>query len=269
MRLIDSHAHLGDAVFDEDRGALMERAAAAGVSDVVVIGYDEASSRGVVDLLAASAPSAPRLWGAVGFAPHNVADAMPEAMAQVRSLLERPGVVAVGEIGLDYHYDMPRDVQRRVFAEQLEWAAEAGLPVVIHSREAEDDVVGMLREHGAGQRLRGVIHCFTESAAMARQVVDLGFWVSFSGIVAFRNAADLRQTAATVPLSRTLIETDAPWLAPPPHRGKRNEPAYVAAVAECVAGIHGVPISQVAAITAANAESLFQLRTERSERTGP
>jgi len=264
--LIDSHAHIGEAVFDEDRAAMMLRAADAGVEDVVAIGYDLPSSQRVVDLVGSQDGGVPHLWATAGFAPHNVADASAEGMSRVRDLLSAPGVVAVGEIGLDYHYDMPRDLQRRVFAEQLGWAVQAGLPVVVHSREAEDDVVGLLRQHGAGDRLRGVIHCFTESAAMARAVVDLGFYVGLSGILTFKNAADLRATATQVPLSQTLIETDAPYLAPVPYRGKRNEPSFVGAVAECLAGIHGVAADEVAAITAANARRLFQLPAPR---TGP
>lgn len=259
MTLIDSHAHIAEEVFDEDREAMMERAAAAGVQGVVVIGYDLDSSRRVVELVSTGDASTPRLWGTAGFAPHNVADASAEAMVQVRELLGAPRVAAVGEIGLDYHYDMPRPLQQRIFGEQLAWAADAGLPVVIHSREAEDDVVAMLREHGAGDRLRGVIHCFTESEAMARAAVDLGFHVGFSGILTFKNAAELRVTAAVVPLAQTLIETDAPYLAPAPHRGKRNEPAYVGAVAECLAGIHGIDAGRIAEITAANARALFSL----------
>jgi TatD DNase family protein len=258
LTLIDSHAHLGEAVFDEDRDALLARAAEAGVETVVVIGYDLPSSRRAIEVAAAG--TRPELWATAGFAPHNVAEADAESLAAVRGLLAHDRIVAVGEIGLDYHYDMPRDAQRELFGTQLGWAVEQDLPVVIHSREAEQDVVGLIDAHGAGQGgVRGVIHCFTESGAMAEAVLERGFYVSFSGIVTFRNAADLREVARRVPLERTLIETDAPYLSPPPHRGKRNEPAFVLHVAECLAELHGVSVEKIAERTADNARELFAL----------
>ncbi len=300
MKLIDSHAHLTDERFDEDRSELLARAAVAGVEAVVVIGYNLESSHQVVELVASgaadadspapapaldpahaatSAPAAvptqaaapalaavpapaqvPALYGTVGFAPHNVAEAHASARTEVQALLSRPRIVAVGEIGLDYHYDMPPAEQRDLFGEQLRWAVEDQLPVVVHSREAEDDVMAMILDAGANPErapLRGVIHCFTESEHMAAAAVDAGFYVSFSGILTFGSAEDLRRSAATVPLERTLIETDAPYLAPVPHRGKRNEPAFVGAVAECLATIHRADAEEVASITAANCRMLF------------
>lgn len=264
LRLVDSHAHIGEEAFDEDRAGMMARARAAGVEHVVVIGYDLDSSRRAIELAsdAGMEPTAeaPGLSATAGFAPHNVADADPEARAAVRELLSEPAVVAVGEIGLDYHYDMPRPEQRALFHEQLGWAVESGLPVVIHSREAEEDVIAGLERHGAGEdRLRGVIHCFTESVEMAHRVVQLGFRVSFSGIVTFKNAPEIRAAAEVVPLERTLIETDSPYLAPVPHRGKRNEPAFVADVARFLAELHGVSPERLAEVTAANARELFRL----------
>ncbi len=263
MKLIDSHAHLTDERFDEDRDETLRRAAAAGVEAVVVIGYNLESSHQVAELVAVRPPVAsPALYGTVGFAPHNVAEAHASARAEVQQLLTRPRIVAVGEIGLDYHYDMPPDEQRDLFGEQLQWAVERQLPVVVHSREAEDDVVAMILDAGADgdpekSRLGGVIHCFTESEAMAAAAVDAGFYVSFSGIVTFPNAEPVRRSAAVVPLERTLIETDAPYLAPVPHRGRRNEPAFVGAVAACLATIHGVDPEEVATITAANCRTFF------------
>jgi TatD DNase family protein len=260
LRLIDSHAHLADERFADDLDDVLGRARDAGVEAVVAIGFNLSSSLGVVDLLRRQLPpGAPALCGAVGFAPHNVTEADPEAMAAVRALLDTTGVVAVGEIGLDYHYDMPPETQRAVFGEQLGWAVERELPVVIHSREAADDMVRMLTEGGAAAgTLRGVIHCFTEEPAMAEKVVDLGFYVSFSGIATFKNAPEVREAIRRVPLERTLIETDAPFLAPVPHRGKRNEPAFVSEVARCVAEIHGRDAADVAEITAANCRRLFR-----------
>ena len=259
MRLVDSHAHLGDERFDDDRAEVLERARAAGVEAVVVIGHDAASSARVAEIVAdgpsSPTPESPALFGAVGFAPHDVEAADAESLAGVRGLLRSERIVAVGEVGLDYHYDMPKRRQREVLVVQLEWAAETALPVVVHSRESEDDVVAALRDFGG----RGVIHCFTESGRMAAAVLKLGFFVSFSGILTFGNAGDLRAVAATVPLERTLIETDSPWLAPHPWRGKRNEPARVEEVARTLAAIHDVSPEQVALRTSANARELFGL----------
>lgn len=261
MRLIDSHAHLADERFADDFDEVLQRARAVGVEAVIAIGYNLASSRGVVDLLDRPTPAgAPALYGTVGFAPHNVDEAAPESMGQVRDLLDHDRVVAVGEIGLDYHYDMPPEAQRAILVEQLEWAVERELPVVIHSREAQQDMVQMLTDAGAQSgQLRGVIHCFTEAPSMAEQVVALGFYVSFSGIATFKNAAEVREAIGRVPLERTLIETDAPFLAPVPHRGRRNEPAFVREVAGCVAEIHGRSAEEVAEVTAANCRRLFSL----------
>jgi len=268
--LVDSHAHLGEEAFDDDRDEVLTRAAEAGVEAVVVIGYDAPSSRRVAELVADRQPDGggqagegsqvtrPLLRGTAGIAPHHVREADDEALADAARLLDEPGIVAVGEIGLDYHYELPREAQRRLFARQLERALERDLPVVVHSREAEDDVVELIRQVGGG-RLRGVIHCFTESPAMAEAALELGFHVSFAGIVSFKNAADLRETAGQVPLERTLIETDSPFLAPVPHRGKRNEPAWVEDVARAMAQIHDVEPEQLAATTAANTRELFGL----------
>ncbi|MFQ5744585.1 MAG: TatD family hydrolase [Acidobacteriota bacterium] len=215
----------------------------------------------------------PSLYATAGIAPHHVDEVDDDALERVEALLALESVVAVGEIGLDYHYDLPRQAQRRLFGRQLEWALGRDLPVVVHSREAAEDVVAMLREYAGGDSapdagadrdaapLRGVIHCFTESGKMAEEVIELGFYLSFAGILTFHNAAELRQTAARVPLEKMLIETDSPFLAPAPHRGHRNEPAYVGEVARALAELHGRPLQEVAAITAANARELFGLQT--------
>jgi TatD DNase family protein len=263
LQLIDSHAHLGDERFDDDREEVLRRARAAGVEALLIIGYNADSSARAIAIaqggpLTASSDS-PALYATAGFAPHNVGEADADALAAVEATLEQPRVVAVGEIGLDYHYDMPQDEQRTLFDTQVGWAVERDLPVVVHSREAEDDVVAILEQHVRAGGCRGVIHCFTESSRMAESVVDLGFYVSFAGILTFRNAEDLRETAARVPLERTLIETDSPYLAPVPHRGKRNEPAFVAEVARTLAQIHDRSAEEVAAITGRNARELFSL----------
>ncbi len=265
--LIDSHAHLGDAAYDDDRTDVLQHAAAAGVEAVVVIGYDADSSARAIEVARQGGPVS--LFATVGVAPHHVLEVGAGDLERIRAALDDDIVVAVGEIGLDYHYDMPPEAQCELFSTQLEWAHETGLPVVVHSREAEEDVLRLLREHGAGASgdgaasghpaLRGVIHCFTESAAMAEAAVGLGFYISFSGIITFRNAADIRLAAARVPLERMLIETDSPYLAPVPYRGKRNEPAFVGEVAKTIADLRGVDADEVIAVTTANARRLFSL----------
>jgi TatD DNase family protein len=277
--MIDSHAHIGEDAYDDDRAEMLARAAAAGVEAVIVIGYDAPSSRRVIEVVrelaggrdaaqkrrggtgvagndADSPEACVELYATAGVAPHHVLETSDDDLDAVRALLDEPEVVAVGEIGLDYHYDMPPDAQRRLYSRQLAWAVERDLPVVIHSREAEDDVLAGLREHGCR---RGVIHCFTEGPEMADGAVELGLYVSFAGIVTFKNAQDLRDIAATVPLERMLIETDSPYLAPVPHRGRRNEPAYVVEVARTIAELHGVSVEEVECATTHNARDLFGL----------
>ena len=175
-----------------------------------------------------------------------------------QQIARTPAARAVGEIGLDYHYDFaPKDVQQQVFRAQVRLARELDLPVVIHTREADDDTVAILAEEGAG-KLRGVLHCFTGGPSLARAGLDLGFYISWSGILTFPRSAELRETAKGVPLDRALIETDSPFLAPPPHRGKRNEPAHVARVAETLAELLGIPVIEVRTRTAANFHALFR-----------
>jgi len=267
--MIDSHAHIAEEGYDDDRAEVLERAAAAGVDTVIVIGYDAASSRRVLEVVRAhgagtsghgGAEADVALYATAGVAPHHVVETDENDLSAVHALLDEPEVVAVGEIGLDYHYDMPPVRQREVFGRQLAWAVERDLPVIIHSREAEDDVLAGLRDAGCS---RGAIHCFTEGPAMAEGALELGFYVSFSGIITFKNAQDLRDIAARVPLERLLVETDSPYLAPVPHRGRRNEPAYVVEVARAIAELHGVGLEQVAEITARNARELFGLPLER------
>ena len=256
--MIDSHAHIAEETYDEDRAAMLARAAAAGVDTVLVIGYDAPSSRRAVDVARefGSPSAAVQLFATAGVAPHHVLETDEADLRAVREMLGDELVVAVGEIGLDYHYDMPREAQRALFARQLIWATELDMPVVIHSREAEQDVLAALREQGCS---RGVIHCFTEGPKMAEGAVELGFYVSFAGIITFKNAQDLRDIAARVPLDRTLIETDSPYLTPVPHRGKRNEPGFVVEVARVMAELHSTAVEEVERITTRNAQDLFGL----------
>jgi TatD DNase family protein len=257
--MIDSHCHLADDKFRDDLEQVIARAKAAGLDGALVIleGGNAAEAE--------QARRVERLWPeartSIGVHPHIAHDfaADPERAAAVVSeaLGTTPSARAVGEIGLDYHYDFsPRDVQQRVFRAQLQLARDRGLPVVIHTREAEDDTIAIIREVGGG-RLRGVLHCFTGTPALARRAIDLGFHVSFAGIVTFPKAADLRETARLVPLDRLLTETDSPFLAPVPHRGTRNEPALVAAVVAALAADRGIPAADLAARTTDNYRALF------------
>ena len=274
--MIDSHAHLAEEAYDEARAEVLTRASEAGIDSVIVIGYDAPSCHRAIEVVrefgvekgqerdrvtgsrrsGASKSHGVQLFATAGVAPHHVLETNESDLASVRNMLSEEVVVAVGEIGLDYHYDMPPDKQRELFAHQLEWAVEFQLPVVIHSREAEDDVLSSLREKKCS---RGVIHCFTEGPNMARGAVKLGFYVSFAGILTFKNAHELRAIAAEVPLERILIETDSPFLAPVPYRGKRNEPAFVVEVARTIAELHGISLEEVGRITSENTRRLFLL----------
>jgi TatD DNase family protein len=258
--VIDSHCHLADEVFAADLDAVIARAKDAGVERAMtILAAGDANE-------ASQAVRVVSLWPecrfAIGVHPHaakTFAD-RPEAAADVvrEQLGKTPEARAIGEIGLDYHYDFaPPDVQQQVFQAQVALARELGLPVVIHTREADEDTVRILREVGGGE-VRGVLHCFTGGPALARAGLDLGFYVSFSGIVTFPKAGELRETAKGVPLDRVLIETDSPFLAPVPLRGTRNEPAHVARVAEAVAALHGIPVEDAARRTAANFHALFR-----------
>jgi TatD DNase family protein len=258
--VIDSHCHLADEKFRGDLEQVVARAKAAGVLGALVIleggNAAEAEQARQVEALW---PEARTSIGVHPHIAHEYSDEPERAATVVRAALDgTPSARAVGEIGLDYHYDFsPRDVQQRVFRAQLRVARERRLPVVIHTREAEDDTLAILREEGGGA-LRGVLHCFTGSPSLARRAIeDLGFYVSLAGIVTFPKAADLRETARLVPLDRLLTETDSPFLAPVPHRGQRNEPALVAAVVAALASDRGIPAADLAARTTANYRALF------------
>ncbi|MDY6877299.1 MAG: TatD family hydrolase [Chloroflexota bacterium] len=260
--LIDSHAHLDFAQFDADREAVIERAWEAGLVAVLNVGTDLTSSRAAVAL----AEKYDFIYAAVGVHPHDARTFTPEALAELRTLACHPKVVAVGEIGLDYYRDRsPRDVQRKAFADQLALAAELALPVVIHSREAHDDVLAALRRWGRlspGGGIKGgtgVLHSYSAGPERLEEVLRLGFFIGISGPVTFPKANRLRAVAAVVPLERMLVETDCPYLTPQPYRGRRNEPAYVRYVVEAVASARGMPAEAVARATADNARRLFDV----------
>ncbi|MBI1879832.1 MAG: TatD family hydrolase [Chloroflexi bacterium] len=255
--LIDSHCHLNFNAFDQDRAEVLARAAAAGVVACINPGINLADSQQVVNL----AETIPDLYAAVGFHPNDAANFDETALAQLRSLANRPKVVAIGEIGLDYYWDKaPRPVQRQVFEQQLALAKELGKPVIIHQRETAADIMAVLRRWGAGQNHPGlVLHSFSGDRAMAEEAIELGFYIGISGPVTFKNAHDLPEIVVAMPLERLLVETDAPFLTPHPYRGKRNEPTYVKLVAERVAALKGLPLAEVSRRLTENTVSLFKL----------
>ena len=258
--LVDSHAHIDGEEYDADRDEVVARAHEAGVRAILNVGTGEPRS-GAFERAVRVAEEYENVYAAVGVHPHDAKLFDDEAAAQLRSLaLGNSSVIAWGEIGLDYHYDhSPRDVQREVFRRQLRIAREAGLPVIIHSREADDDTVSILREEKTGEYRRGIMHCFGGSQRMAESVMELGFMISFAGNVTFKKAEDLRDVARAVPLERLLIETDCPYLTPVPFRGRRNEPARVLEVAECLAGLHKMTREEMGRITTENFSRFFNL----------
>ena len=252
VKLIDSHCHLDDPKFDEDRQATIERALAAGVETMMAIG----TGKGPPDLEAGVrlAEQYSFIYATVGVHPHDASKAAEETFERLHTLARHEKVLAIGEIGLDYHYEFsPRDVQRSVFARQLELAAEAGKPIVIHTREAWEDTLAMLRE---GWRGGGIMHCFTGGEGEAEEALALGFHLSFGGVLTFPKAENVRQAARLTPADRLLIETDCPYLAPAPHRGKRNEPAFVAETARRLAEVREQTFPEIAALTTANFHKL-------------
>lgn len=250
--MIDAHAHLDSPRFDADRDDVLARAWSAGLSGIVTSGADVESSRRAVAL----AETSPRIWAAAGIHPHRAAETGPEDLAALADLVRHPRVVAVGECGLDRgpHNDAPLDAQERLFRAQIRLAREAGLPVVIHNRDAFPELFRILTEEAGGTPLRGMMHCFSGGPQEAARCLALGLHLSFSGTLTFKNAADVRAAAAATPLDRILVETDCPWLAPTPHRGERNEPARVA-----------LTVARLAQALGASAEDLGR-RTDRTTR---
>jgi TatD DNase family protein len=251
VNLVDSHCHLDNPQFDPDREAVIERALAAGVERMVVIGTGD----GPPDLEPGIrlADRHEPIYATVGIHPHDASKATPDTYKQLRKLLQHPKVVALGEIGLDYHYDhSPRDVQKAAFIAQMSVAEDAQKPIVIHTREAWEDTLALLEQYWKPTELGGIMHCFSGGPAEAQRCLDLGFHLSFAGILTFPKSAGIQEAARTAPADRILIETDAPYLAPVPHRGKRNEPAFVAQTARKLAELRGVTPDEIARITTEN-----------------
>jgi len=257
--LIDSHVHLDDSRYDVDRSDIFVRAADAGIEAFVTIGCDLLTSRAAVQL----AQTHSNVYATIGVHPHEAKQIEDTWYPELQQLARHSKVVAYGEIGLDYHYDhSPRDVQRQRFREQIREARALQLPIVIHTREAQEDTISILREEQA-QEIGGVFHCFSGDTWLAKDALDLGFYLSFSGVITFKNASMLREIVQTVPLDRLMVETDCPYLSPIPFRGKRNEPAYVVHVAQTIADLIGngktSAFETVANATVANTKQLFKI----------
>lgn len=252
--LIDTHCHFNHDRLAGDLDACLERAAAAGVRQMIVVGYDVPSS----ELAIAQAESHPGvLFAAIGVHPHDARHWDAASAARLRDLADRASVVAIGEIGLDFHYDFsPREAQYAAFRAQLALAREAELPIVIHCREAYPETLQVLAGEGAAE-IGGVMHCWAGTPEHAGETVRLGMALGFGGTLTFKSAEEVREAATTIPADRLLVETDAPYLAPAPHRGKRNEPSYTRLVAERLAELRGLPVAEIEALTTANARRVF------------
>lgn len=253
--LFDTHVHLNAEQFEEDVEEAIQRAKEAGVSRMVVVGFDRPTITRAMELV----EQHEALYAAVGWHPVDAIDMKDEDLAWIEELASHPKVVALGEMGLDYHWDKsPKDVQKDVFRRQIRLAKKVKLPIVIHNRDATQDIVDILKEEKAAD-VGGIMHCFSGSAETALECVKMNFYISLGGPVTFKNAKKPKEVAQAVPLDNLLIETDCPYLAPHPYRGKRNEPAYVKLVAEEIAALKNVSYEEVAEATMRNANRLFQL----------
>jgi TatD DNase family protein len=252
MEIFDSHAHYDDSAFDGDREALLAALPQSGVTGIICPGVSVASSENCLRL----ARQFPYVRAAVGIHPSDIGDADGNAIEALRALASDPAVVAIGEIGLDYHYDTsPREVQRYWFEAQLQLAVALALPVIVHDREAHEDVLTLLRKY----RPRGVVHCFSGSVETMRETVALGMYIGLGGAVTFKNARKPLEVAAAVPADRLLLETDAPYMAPVPYRGRRNDSAYIPETAAVIAAVRGTTPEELGRQTAQNARTLFGL----------
>lgn len=261
MELIDSHAHIDFPQFDADRSEMLKRARLAGINTLLAIGTGPGPEK--LDSAIPFAEQNDWIYASVGIHPHEAPKVTQEHLDELAHLAQHTSVIAWGEIGLDYHYDFsPRDVQQRVFRDQLKLSARAKLPVIIHCREAWPDCLAVLEEDWRDTQLGGTLHCFTGTLEEAQQGIEMGFMVSFAGNSTYPKAQNLRDVVRQLPLDKLLIETDSPYLAPQPFRGKRNEPAYVAEVARTLAGVRNLAPDEFAAATSANFRRLFHLEAK-------
>ena len=251
--LFDTHAHLNDPAFDADREELMAGLADKGVGLVMNAGCSLQSSRDIIQM----AEKYPWLYASVGSHPDSADEVNEEVIEAFRELCKHEKVKAIGEIGLDYYYeDIPRDIQKQAFRMQMQLATELDMPVIIHEREAHDDGMRIIKEF---PKVHGVFHCYSGSAEMARQLVNMGWYIGFTGVLTFKNARKAVETAASIPLDRIVIETDCPFMAPEPYRGKRNDPGYLPRMAEKLAEIRNLPVEEVRRITFENGKRLYRI----------
>ncbi|GIN58060.1 TatD family hydrolase [Lederbergia ruris] len=251
--LFDTHCHVNDEQFAEDLEATMERASAAGVQYMVVVGFDRPTIEKALEIV----ERYDHVYASVGWHPVDAIDMQEEDLVWLEEVAGHPKVVALGEMGLDYHWDKsPKEVQKKVFRKQIQLAKRLNLPIIIHNREATEDIITILREEKAEQ-VGGIMHCFSGSPEIAQECLAMNFYISLGGPVTFKNAKKPKEVAIQVPMDRLLVETDCPYLAPHPYRGKRNEPAYVKLVAEQIAELKGLSIQEVAQQTTANAKKVF------------
>ncbi|MDM5196819.1 TatD family hydrolase [Fictibacillus enclensis] len=253
--MFDTHAHLNAIQFEEDLEDVIQRALDEGISHIVVVGFDQPTIKGALKL----ADTYDFIYAAVGWHPVDAVDMTPEDLQWIEELADHPKVVAIGEMGLDYHWDKsPKDVQKRVFRQQIQLAKKVKLPIIIHNREATQDVVDILREEGA-EEVGGIMHCYSGSLEVAKECMEMNFYISFGGPVTFKNAKKPKEVAKEIPIDRLLIETDCPYLSPHPLRGKRNEPSYVKYVAEAIAELREMPLEDLVKKTTENAKRLYQI----------
>jgi TatD DNase family protein len=258
MELIDSHAHIDFPQFADDREAMLERARAAGVSALLAIGTGPGPEK--LDSALPYADQYDWIYASVGIHPHEAKQVTPQHLEELAKLAKHPKVIAWGEIGLDYFYDhSPRDIQHQVFRDQMALARDAKLPIIIHCRDAWPDCLALIEEVWRPTGIGGILHCFTGTIQEARRGLDAGFMISFAGNSTYPKTQHIRDAAKEVPLDRILIETDSPFLAPQPYRGKRNEPAYVTEVARTLANVRNLSPEELAASTAANFRRFFHL----------
>ncbi|MBD1383510.1 TatD family hydrolase [Metabacillus arenae] len=253
--LFDTHAHLNAIQYENDLQEVIERAKKESVERIVIVGFDRPTIKKAIELI----DTYEFMYAAIGWHPVDAIDMKEEDLEWIKDLSSHPKVVAIGEMGLDYHWDKsPKDIQKEVFRKQIALAKEVNLPIVIHNRDATADVVEILQEEGASE-VGGIMHCFTGSLEVAKQCMEMNFYISFGGPVTFKNAKKPKEVASEIPLDRLLIETDCPYLTPHPFRGKRNEPSYVKYVAEQIAELRGMTFEEVAAKTSDNAKKLFAI----------
>lgn len=253
--LFDTHMHINDNKFEDDREEVIKRAREEGVEMMVNVGFNKETIDPTIQL----AEQYEFIYAAVGWHPTDAKDMTDDDLAWLERLCDHPKVVALGEMGLDYYWDTsPKDVQKEVFRKQIDLAKRKKMPIIIHNRDAHQDVINILKEENASE-VGGIMHCYSGSWEIAKQALDMNFYISFGGPITFKNAKQPKEVLAKVPLERLLIETDCPYLTPHPHRGKRNEPAYVRLVAQAAAQIKGISIKEMEEITTNNAKNVFNL----------